>query len=384
MKSVKTLPSLFLVIAASACNQISEPSSVTGRLISRSCEYLVGAQADDGGWHSATHGLMSSGQATTPFVLHALLSAPDSVCVFPQEARDAAVRFIRNRVADTGALGVFDPDILDFPNYATAYAVMSLARIGDQDDRQLIHRMADYLVAQQIDENRGAGYEHPAYGGWGFGETVFPLGSFGHVDLSHTRRVIQAIRASGHSNEETYRQALAYLRVHQKDPSDPRVQRVLGDSAGAAFDGGFFASASVPVVNKSTLVAINGDIALFSSYASATADGLLALLAAGQDRSEPSVAAAYRWLEEHADFSYPQGIPTDHPARWGEVMFFYHLMVRGEAYRAMEAEGQWRDAIISLIADKQREDGSFSNPHGAPNKEDDPLLATAMVLIALG
>ncbi|HUF09338.1 MAG TPA: prenyltransferase/squalene oxidase repeat-containing protein [Rhodothermales bacterium] len=380
---MKTLPSILLVIAVSACNQMAEPTSVTGRLISRSCDYLVDAQAEDGGWHSVTHGLMSSGQATTPFVLYALLSAPDSVCVFRQEARDAAARFIRSRVADNGALGVFDPDILDFPNYATAYAVMSLAWIGEPDDEQLLHRMADYLVAQQIDENRGADYGHPAYGGWGFGETVFPQGSFGHVDLSHTRRVVQAIRASGHSNEETYRQAMAYLRLHQRHPSDPRVQRVLGDSAGAWFDGGFFASASVPVVNKSTLLAVNDEIALFTSYASATADGLLALLATGHDRSDPSVVAAYRWLEEHADFSYPQGIPTDHPSRWGEVMFFYHLMVRGEAYRAMEIEGPWRDGIISLIADKQRADGSFSNPHGAPNKEDDPHLATAMVLIAL-
>ena len=380
---MKTVLSLMLMFGLGACTQLSEPSSVTGRLISRSCDYLVGTQAEDGGWHSGTHGLMSSGQATTPFVLHALLSAPDSVCVFPQEARDAAARFIRSRVADNGALGVFDPDILDFPNYATAYAVLSLARIEDQNDQVLIHRMADYLVAQQIDENRGADYWHAAYGGWGFGETVFPQGSFGHVDLSHTRRVAQAIRASGHSNEETYRQAAAYLRLHQRHPSDPRVQRVLGDSAGASFDGGFFASASVSVVNKSTLLAVDGEIALFTSYASATADGLLALLATGHDRSDPSVVAAYRWLEEHADFSYPQGIPTDHPARWGEVMFFYHLMVRGEAYRAMETEGPWRDAIISLIAEKQRADGSFSNPHGAPNKEDDPQLATAMVLIAL-
>jgi hypothetical protein len=237
---------------------------------------------------------------------------------------------------------------------------------------------------QQFNENRGVRFNHPTYGGWGFGETVFPKGSVGHVDLSHTRRVLEAIRVGGHTNEETYRQATTFLRLHQKHPDDQRVRAALGDSADVLYDGGFFASASVPVVNKSTQIGQTEDGAIFSSYASATADGLLALLAAGHDGREPAVMDAYGWLERNGDLSYPYGIPRDHPAQWGQVMFFYHLMVRGEAYRAMKTEGPWRETIASLIVERQREDGSFSNPFGAPNKEDDPLLATAMVLFALG
>lgn len=375
---------LGLLIFVCSCTQRTEPSTVAGRIVANGCAFLLESQSADGDWHSETHGLMSSGQATTPFVFYALLSAPDSLCSVPPPSRRAAVEFIRSHTAENGALGLADPEVLDFPNYATAYAVMALAENGDPADRTLIRRMADYLVLQQFNQNRGVVYRHPAYGGWGFGETVLPAGSVGHVDLSHTRRVVEAIRVSGHSNEETYRQATAFLRLHQKAPSDPRVQVVLGDSASALYDGGFFASASVPVVNKSTLIAVREPAAIFTSYATATADGLLALLAAGYERTDPQVVDAYAWLQRHPDLSYPGGIPEDHPAQWGRVMFFYHLMVRGEVYRAMGTDVPWREAVANLIADRQREDGSFSNPDGAPNKEDDPLLATAMVLIALG
>lgn len=374
---------LALGVLAAGCGRPPTHESSVDRIVSRACDFLVAQQFDDGGWPSETHGLMSSGQATTPFVFYALLSAPDTVCVFPTDARNAAAGFIRSRVAENGALGLYDPDILDFPNYATAYGVMALLQNGDAGDEPLIHAMAQYLVSQQFTDSRGIDPAHSAYGGWGFGETVFPEGSVGHVDLSHTRRAIEAVRMANVPGSDAYDAVRSFLRLHQKDPSDPRVQRVLADSAAAYYDGGFFASAVVPVVNKSTLIAIDEKAAIFTSYASTTADGLLALLAAGVEWSDDAALDAYGWLERHGNLAYPEGIPEDHPAQWGRVMFFYHLMVRGEVYRAMRTEGEWRQGIADIVAAHQRSDGSFSNPHGAPNKEDDPLLATAMVLIAL-
>ena len=40
-------------------------------------------------------------------------------------------------------------------------------------------------------------------------------------------------------------------------------------------------------------------------------------------------------------------------------------------------------ALVDLLREKIREDGSFLNPYGAPNKENDPLLATAFAVQAL-
>ncbi len=376
---MKTIQLLVLCVALAGCRDGGRSSTGITDLVDRSCTFLLDNQSDDAGWHSETHALMSSGQATTPFVFLSLLRS----CDIPSGAREAALTFVRDHVGANGAMGFSDPDILDFPNYATSYGLLSLVENGDPEDEVIIGRMRDYLVSQQFNESRGVARDNAAFGGWGFGETVFPVGSFGHVDLSHTSRALQAIRAAGFDDDETYRAAMVFLQLLQKDSSDLRVRESLGDSADVYYDGGFFASAVVPVVNKSVRIR-SEPYALFTSYASATADGLLALLAAGQSWDSKAVLDAYAWLEKHADFSYPAGIPKDHPARWGDVMFFYHLMVRGEAYQAMKTEGPWRQAIVNLVAERQRADGSFSNPFGAPNKEDDPLLATAMVLYSIG
>ena len=73
----------------------------------------------------------------------------------------------------------------------------------------------------------------------------------------------------------------------------------------------------------------------------------------------------------------------DHPAQWHRVLFYYHLGVRAEVYAALDELGDWRAAMVRTLSGKQRDDGSFANPYGAPNKEDDPILATALVLRVL-
>ena len=69
--------------------------------------------------------------------------------------------------------------------------------------------------------------------------------------------------------------------------------------------------------------------------------------------------------------------------QWHLVMVFYHLAVRAEVYKAMNFNGSWKTEMNDIISNEQRADGSFSNPNGGPNKEDDPLLATVLAVIAL-
>jgi len=371
---------VLLCVLLISCAGPSLPDDPADRVVFRACEFLWEKQLEDGGWHSDTHGLMRGGEATTAFVLHALLGAGEA-CPHDDGARERALDFLRTRVNKDGVLGLSDPDIVDYPNYATAYALIILVRHGQRSDRELILRMQDYLVAQQFDDDRGIESGHPAYGGWGFGESVLPAGGVGHVDLSHTRRVLEAIRAAGHTNADTYDRARSFLRLLQKDPGDDRARRA--GMTPEDFDGGFFASAVLPVVNKSSLISGAGDIYIFSSYATATADGLISLLAAGAALDDESVLAAKKWLSLFPNFDYPAGIPRDDPSDWGRVMFFYHLMVRAEAYRKLAEPGSWREDLALVLMDRQQQDGRFSNPYGAPNKEDDPLIATSMVVVAL-
>lgn len=70
----------------------------------------------------------------------------------------------------------------------------------------------------------------------------------------------------------------------------------------------------------------------------------------------------------------PKTPPPPPPGEWGEALFFY------EAYaRAKVAPSR---ALGEAVAARQRPDGSFANPKGLM-KEDDPLVATGLALIAL-
>ncbi len=362
--------------------QCSPPRSEAETMLADACAFLWAMQGEDGGWHSATHGLLRGGQAWTPFVLHALLKAPDGDCATPAPGVERALDFIRNHVNEAGALGLADPDVLEYPNYATAYALRVFARHGEAADGPLVEKMTAYLRGQQFVEHRGLGPDAAAYGSWGFGEQGLPPGRTGHVDLSHTRRVLHALYDAGHDDPATFRRAEAFLRWVQKHPADPRLRAAGFDSL--IYDGGFYASPVVPGVNKSAPEPdAPGGLPLYQSYATATCDGLLALLAARVDRDDERVQAAIRWLRAHPELAFPEGIPQDHPAQWHRVLFYYHLNVRAEVYDALAWPGSWRDEMVRALAGKQHDDGSFANPYGAANKENDPLLATAMVVQVL-
>ena len=110
--------------------QCAPPRSEAETMLADACAFLWTMQGEDGGWHSPTHGLLKGGQAWTPFVLLALLEAPDGVCAKPTPGVERALAFVRNHVNEAGALGLADPDVLEYPNYATAYALRLFARHG--------------------------------------------------------------------------------------------------------------------------------------------------------------------------------------------------------------------------------------------------------------
>ena len=152
--------------AAAACWK-RERSSLT-----RAAQYLWAQQAADGGFHSATYGLLRSGQSLTPFVLGALLRVPDTIVPPQAGAVDRAIAFIGKHTNLDGAVGVTGGDA-DYPNYATALTVDAL--VGAQ--RRLApvaHRakagswtaaiapMVAQLRTQQVREAKGWTREHTA------------------------------------------------------------------------------------------------------------------------------------------------------------------------------------------------------------------------------
>jgi hypothetical protein len=349
-----------LLLAQAGCVRTERPP------LARAAEYLWSQQADDGGWHSPTYGLLRSGQALTPFVLEALLEIPPGVHSIPQAKVDRALAFIRSKTQSDGALGMADPGIPDYPNYSTALAVSALCRARRPGWEMQVQPMVAYLRAQQFTEQNGWHPADPVYGAWGMGGGRRTPPDTGHVDLSMTRYVLEALRDAGvPAPDRIFEQALVFVgRCQNFDPAHP-----------VEADGGFFFSTTEFDTNKAGQ---NGK--RFRSYGTTTADGILALLALRRPSDDPRISAARRWLTaHHRDMEVP-GFTGAAYQRWPQGLSFYYSSASAQVFRSLGNEAG--SGLAEGLKRTQRRDGSWANPENLV-KEDDPLIATGFAVRAL-
>jgi hypothetical protein len=366
-RAASLLALLLLGVATGACGRDTVCPSGARHAASRAAAWLWTQQAADGGWHSATYGILKSGQALTPFVLCALLDVGPEVAAPPAGAVERAMGFLRASIDGHGRVGTRDPDVLEYPNYATSYALRCFLRVDPSGDAVRVRRMTAYLLSQQYGEERGFSPSDPAYGGWGMGSER-KRGDPGHMDIAHTRCVLEALRAAGADPPPMRSRAEDFLR-----------RMLHGAGAGPEDEGGFWFSPVVLSANKS---APRGE--RFGAYATATCDGLLALLAAGVPNDDARVLAARAWLDRHPALHEVGGIPLDGPTPWSPALLHYHLAARADVERALGPSSSvpFRDRAAAVLLPAQRPDGSFVGDSPLM-KEDDPLIATAFALAAL-
>ncbi len=357
MRSVSFLP---LLLALAGCASAPQPA------LRKAVAWLWSRQESDGGWHSHTYGLLRSGQSLTPFVLEALIEVPEDVYPLPQAAVDRAIAFIRSHTQTSGALGTADRDIPDYPNYATALAVSALCRARHAGWQAQIAPMVAYLRLQQFTEQNGWHPRDPAYGAWGMGGDRRTPPDTGHVDLSMTRYVLDALRAAGAADSDpAFAGARVFVeRCQNFDPQHP-------DDA----DGGFFFSTTEFDTNKA-----GQDRNHFRSYGTTTADGILALLATGHPPAHERVVAARGWLSaHHRDMAVP-GFVGEAYRRWPGGLAFYYSATSAQAFEALKTDAG--SGVPEGLRRTQRADGSWANPENLV-KEDDPLIATPFAVRAL-
>jgi hypothetical protein len=338
------VPALVLLLAC-GCTIRQEQNGA----LRRGCEYLWSQQAEDGGWHSSTYGLLKSGQSLSGFILDTLLQIPPDTCQPPANGKERAVAFLRRNTNTEGAVGKMDPFLYDYPNYATALAVRALRRAG-----QSVDPMIAWLRTQQFTEAHGWKPADGPYGAWGMGGDPRTAPDPGHVDLSMTRHVLQALAAAG---------------VPPGDPAFTRA-RVFVERCQNP-DGGFFFSTVVLDSNKA-----GQDGERYRSYGTATADGILALLAMGTPPDSDRVRSARRWLSEHDRSDGAPGFIGPAYQRWIRGLRFYYAAASAQVFA-----GPSQKLAASLEA-AQRSDGSWRNSENLV-KEDDPLIATGFALAAL-
>jgi len=344
-----------LLIAQAACVRAPQPA------LARAARYLWKQQAGDGGWHSHTYGLLRSGQSLTPFVLGALLEVPGHVFPLPGNQVDRAIAFIRRNTRPDGSLGMADPGIPDYPNYSTALAVRALCRAGRAE---WVPPMVNYLRRQQFTEQNGWTRSHAAYGAWGMGGEVRTPPDTGHVDLSMTRHVLEALRDAGvPATDLVFERACVYVERCQNMGREPGL------------DGGFFFTTTEFDTNKAGQAGQR-----YRSYGTTTADGILALLAAGRLEGDAGIVAAQRWLmARHHDMGVPGFIGQPYQ-RWPRGLAFYYAASSAQAFRALKLDGG--TGVMDGLLRTQRSDGSWVNPENLV-KEDDPLIATPFAIRAL-
>lgn len=328
---------LLTALATAACS-----SRGGGTPLEKAAKYLWEQQARDGGFHSTNYGLLHSGQSLTPFVLGALIEVPETVLTRSKPAVDRAFQFIRRHTDANGALGLMDATSPDYPNYATSLAVVAMVKAQPDGHERDTARMVIQLRSQQFSEANGWTPGDSAYGAWGMGGPVLRPPEAGHVDLSMTRCVLEALKATGvPASDAAIERALVYLKRSQNE------------------DGGFYFS----TVNEDTNKAgeTNGG---FKSYGSATADGVLALRAAAVPDSDQRIVKAIKWLTDHHQPDCATGFEGEAYQTWSTGLRFYYADVISRAVPSLR---------VNLP--EQSADGSFRNSNKLV-KEDDPLIAT--------
>jgi hypothetical protein len=308
----------------------------------RGVAYLLHRQHRDGGWHSDTYGLLRSGQSLTPFVFNALLDAGS----LPPDRVDLAVRFLE-RIAE-------QPDTDDYPCYAAALTLRAIVRTRRRQ-HPLAIRMVEWLRGQQMSPALGWRESDIEFGAWGIGGLPRTAPHAGHIDLSMTRHVLEALASAGIAADDPM---MRHARVF--------VRRCRNQ------DGSFFFSTTITGANKAG-EAGGG----FLGYGTTTADGIVCLHATGDRELLPH---SMRWLLEHDDAALPQGFGSEARTRYAEGLRYYYADAVKRAFRAAEKDRVAASApgLIAL----QRKNGSWANPESLV-KEDDPLIATGFAVSAL-
>lgn len=346
------------------------PDPVLGA-VARGAAFLASQAAPDGRVPSATYGFMREGHATTALVARALVACGSSLPQAAHGLRDGALAWLERALA-AGPLGLSGP-APDYPVYATALGLTALHEAGRGT---ALDTAVSWLRAQQL---LGGWEGHPAWGGFGLGrapDAPPPTPPFaGHVDLSMTRRALQALAPRVRPDDPALAAGLAFTRACRAAPA-PGGGR------------GFVYSPDELALNKAGLaegVDQARSPADQKGYGSATADGLLALRACGRPAADPDVQAAAAWLAAHHRPDLNPGLEDAPIAAYGPAMRFYYraAVAEARAHQPGLLAADARAALVAAILAAQQADGHWQGEL-ALQKEDDPVIATALSLQALG
>lgn len=352
------------VVEESSQSQENTPDITAA--IDKAVGFLMENQSADGGWHSEHYGSMKQGGAITSLVLYSLSHLPDPVRTRHSDSIQKAAKFLQPGIENKGC--VANPDgSLDYPVYSTAMILTAHKKLDLGLSPQQIKRMIGYLIASQCAEPRGFLEGNPNLGGWDILGPGSTQGKTAGANVSVTYYVLEA------------------LSLYE----DPRVEpvaaaarkwchRILATNG----DGGFYFTSEIrSSLNKAGI----HNERTPRAYGSSTCDGLSILLLTGSDPKSKLVGATVDWLTDHAGTdSVPGFLEADRSHGWAFGLRYYYLNGLSRVVNLFEPPlaSKQKLAIAQLLTDIQEQSGGWKSEF-KNMREDDPLIATPLALIAL-
>ena len=361
------LPALVLALATASLLTLPGSCRQNVEATPAAIDWLATAQDADGLWHSRTYAMLRHGESTTATLALALAQLPEP---HRHKAEPLLLRALAGLATRRAPSPPVPPEPVDYPCFTAAHRLHALALRRPEGWRATADELVAFLRRHQLGASNGWPADAPETGGFGLGavEPRHPLGG-DMVGLAAVAAVLQALVAADVPRDDTlFVQARTFVQRCQCTDGGFRyapVEDWRGTKAGFARDE---TGREVP-----------------RSHGTATCDGILALLALGERPIQPALARALAWLEHNAAATMPGLQHTTDPTLEPSMRLYWaeSLAAVARALPAHPRAATWQTFAVSIARERQQRDGSFLGL-ATTMKEDDPLVATALALLATG
>ncbi|NWK57156.1 hypothetical protein HW115_16155 [Verrucomicrobiaceae bacterium N1E253] len=340
------------------------------RAIERGNAYLKTQQDKEGYWREPKY------PAYTALALTAAMRSPSHE---KAEYIDKGYAWLAKQQKDDG--GIYGKGL---GTYNTSTAIVALVSTGDKTYHPAILKARRFLINQQADWDTKGQADNKYDGGIGYG------GSYNHSDMSNTYLAIEALRLS---------RSIAQDNAEGKQPElnwDAAIQfisrtqnlKATNDQLGISDDGSFNYFPGDSKAGHNT----NPDgTKTLRGYGSMSYAGLLSMIYADLDASDPRVVAVKKWAGNNYSVKENPGMATKEDPTLGQqgLYYYYHAMAKALAAANIDKlplqggkKADWRKDIASELLTAQREDGSWLNKNSRW-WESDPVLVTAYAVLTL-
>jgi squalene-hopene/tetraprenyl-beta-curcumene cyclase len=333
-----------------------DDSKTYERMVSKGLAYLEKTQASDGSWTAA------AGPGITALIATAILRqgrSPDD----PLSAK--SLKYLESFVQSDGGIYKSNSRLV---NYETCLGMVCFKEANKDGRYDKVLKAAEkYIKQNQTGSADGKEQADFEYGGVGYSGA-------GRPDLSNTQFFLEAVGATGDdASSDAVKRALVFVSRCQNLETEHNTT----PNAAKNPDGGFYYDL------KSGGEAGKTDEGGLRSYGSMTYAGLKSMIFAGLKKDDPRVKAAIKWVQKNYDLKQNPGVGDS------GLFYYYHTLAKAlDAFGQDEIEDAkgkkhaWRKELITELASRQKENGSWVNENKKWN-EGDANMVTGFALLTL-